>query len=490
MPNPLLLLILDGWGLSVSHPHNAISQARLQFMPYLWNKYPRTQLSASSEHVGLPKPSPGNSQAGHFVLGTGQPYQSAEQLIDSQIEDGTFFLNPTLLLAAQYLQHNSGNLHLVGSISKHTSTSQIRHLFALLRFLREHHFSRTYIHAVLNGQNAGDTGSAHVLAQVENELSKYQQGQIASVTGQYWLSQDGSGRRRFIDSLLGHTQDHADSISDIFTKRYSQSLTDSYFPPTNVTTWPHITGRDIILFLDHSPKILGPVVSELAAYGLFTEPELEQDASFQNILTLTPYAAHISNYATFSPRITKNSLSSELAANGFAQLKISPESKADAVAIAFNGNKNDRHVQEEVIIHPATSNHELEVDPWTPGSQLAGEVINHLQPNQYPFILANFPFADQMAHTGNLPATITACQVIDYYLAHIVPAAQQAGYTTILTSDHGHVEDLSSYSAIGSGGHTENQVPWILIPHSQNTPIYMPSESLILGHQVLRQYLI
>lgn len=490
MLHPLLLLILDGWGVGQPGPHNAISQAKLQFFPYLWNNYPHTKISASGKSVGLPDHQPGNSDSGHLTLGTGQVFTSPAKLVDQAIANGALFSHHQLLAIANYLRQTSANLHLIGEVSQRSNHAQMRHLSALLRFCKEQELPHVQLHAIINGPVAGDIGSQYLLQQLQTSLDNCPDARIASITGQYWLNQDAVGRYRFIDLLQGNARDKQADVSACFQHWYHQGLTDSYIPPTAISSSGKISYDDIVLLFDHQGHIALPLMIELFRAGLFEDPDRpNQSELIPHVYSLTEYRPDQRAHALYAPLKYRNALSAEISANGISQLKIATDTKASSAIQGFNGNRADKFYLEDTIIHPRGSLSQLELDPWTPGSQLAGHIMSNLSPNTFPFILANIPFADELSHTGNFASAVTGCQVIDYYLAHIVPAAQRAGYTTIITSDHGHAEDLSAYQTVGTGGHTTSPVPWLMIPANSQTPIHLPNQTLTDGYRVLRQYL-
>ncbi|HAX23524.1 MAG TPA: phosphoglycerate mutase (2,3-diphosphoglycerate-independent), partial [Chloroflexi bacterium] len=234
---PVILVVLDGWGLAPPGPGNAIAQADTPIFDRLWTSFPHTTLRTSGRDVGLPDGQMGNSEVGHLNLGGGFVVYQSITRIDLAIEDGSFFSNPGLVRAAERARDSQGTLHLVGLVSDGGVHSHIRHLDALLQLAAAHDVDRVAIHAILDGRDTSPTGGVDYLRQVEGMITEHGVGQIASVIGRYF-AMDRDRRwdrtRKAYDLMVrGDGSIAGDPVAAI-EQSYRAGTTDEFIEPISV----------------------------------------------------------------------------------------------------------------------------------------------------------------------------------------------------------------------------------------------------------------
>src|SRR3990167_3271337 len=183
---PVVLVILDGWGIGPEYEGNAVTLANTPHIDRLWQEYPHTQLGASGESVGLPKGVDGNSETGHLNIGAGRVVWQSLSRVDKAIEDGSFFQNEVLLGAIEHAKKNNSRLHLVGLVGPGFVHSSTQHLLALLKLAHQHSFTNVVVHAFTDGRDSAPTAGMQSLSDLEQQMQQLGVGKLASITGRFY----------------------------------------------------------------------------------------------------------------------------------------------------------------------------------------------------------------------------------------------------------------------------------------------------------------
>ncbi|MEP6593288.1 MAG: 2,3-bisphosphoglycerate-independent phosphoglycerate mutase, partial [Acidobacteriota bacterium] len=183
---PLVLIVLDGWGLRADPANNAIAMARTPVYDAMVARYPHARLIASGEAVGLPAGQMGNSEVGHMNMGAGRVVYQDLTRIDKSIRDGELAGVPTLAAAMDRCAGDRHALHLVGLVSDGGVHSHQRHLHALIEMAARRQVARVYVHVITDGRDAAPAGSARYIPELEAAMRKAGVGRIASVVGRYY----------------------------------------------------------------------------------------------------------------------------------------------------------------------------------------------------------------------------------------------------------------------------------------------------------------
>lgn len=496
---PVVLIILDGWGISAPGPGNAITKAKLPYFHQLQSAYPLTQLIASGQAVGLPAGEDGNTEVGHINIGAGQIVFQDLSRINMAIADGSFFLNPNLLKVIKHIQTNHSTLHLMGLIGSGGVHANNEHLFALIKFAKLNNLQKLSLHLFTDGRDSPPTTSPIYISQVQKHLSENNLGIIASISGRYYaLDRDFRWERtqKTYECLTQGIGLKATSPEQAVQNSYLQKKSDEFIEPTIITDnsgtpLSLIRDNDAVIFYNFRvdrPRQLTKafVLPDFAAQAnslafdpladrylhshlpskASVNPPFERQKFLTNLffLTMTEYQASLPVAAIIPPLCVEMPLSRVLSDADIQQLKISETEKERFVTYYFNGQREQPFTAEDwlIIPSPIITTYDLQPEMSTP--QLASALVNKLKSRYYQFIAINIACPDMVAHTGNLAATIKACEAVDSFLSQVIPVVLSLDGAAIIISDHGNAEELINLqSGQIDTEHSANPVPFILV---------------------------
>ncbi len=503
---PMVLLVLDGWGIAPPSAGNAMSQARLPRWDQLISEYPNTKLIASGESVGLPANEVGNSEVGHLTMGVGRTVLESLPRINKAIETGDFYSNRALLKAISYARENNTNLHVCGLIGSGNVHSSTEHLFALLELCKRQSFTRVYLHLFTDGRDAPPQDGAGVMETIEKRLVELQLGQIVSVAGRYYaMDRDARWERtekvyRVMTLGEGAT---ATSASEAIKSSYEQNLTDEFVIPTliNQPGKPPVFIKDgdaMIYFnfrVDRARQLSQVFVLPDFEQGILVESSknsteqkrvstFERPVILKNLcfVTMTEYQHNLPVSAVAYPKIdVEHTLSEVLAQQNLRQFHLAESEKEKMVTYYFDGMRLEPFSGEDIMIVPSSKVGTYDRKPEMSLSEIMREFHLALEKDVYHFIVMNFANPDMVAHSGNLSASIKACEIVDRAVGEIVDVLIERQGTLCITADHGNVEELltydqSSFFFTSSPGtvnteHSNNPVPFVIMnPAFKNNP--------------------
>ncbi len=484
-PKPLVLCILDGWGMGKDNPGNAITEARPVFYNSLWHSYPHTVLLNSGKAVGLPEGLVGNSEVGHLNLGAGRIVYQDLLRINIAIKDGSFYENPSLIKALDHVRKNNSNLHFMGLVSVGSVHSQIEHLYALLEFCKKNHFdpSRVQVHAFTDGRDSPPKSAKPIISKLEDYLKKQHFGPIASVSGRYYaMDRDNRWERteKAYVSLTGLGDLKSPSCLEAIENSYKNGLTDEFIKPTIIVDGTNspigpIATRDTVVFFNYRPDRARQLTKAfvLESFGRTQTSSGQIVETFGRgpkipdlfFATMTQYEAGLPVSATlFAPQEVNMPLSRILSQHGLRQLHIAETEKYAHVTYFFNGGKETPFVGEDRILISSQKVASYDQVPQMSAPEITKQLVNKISSGGYDFIVANYANADMVAHTGNLKATVKAIQVIDNQLQGLVRSVVSFGGGLIITSDHGNAEEMINPKTGGvDTEHNNNSTPCIFI---------------------------
>jgi 2,3-bisphosphoglycerate-independent phosphoglycerate mutase len=476
---PVVLIILDGWGIAPPGPGNAISKAAIPFMQHLSSYYPHGLLDASGEAVGLPKGEAGNTETGHLNIGAGFIVYQDLPRINLAIADGSFFKNFAFHAAIDHARKYESNMHLLGLVGSGGVHSNIEHLLALLQLFKEQGFTRVYLHLITDGRDSPPKSSILYIKEIQAYLDSLGFGEIATVMGRYFAMDRDRRWDRTEKAYLALTQDIGEKGEDvikIINSSYEKNITDEFIIPTIITKkgtpTPRICANDSVIFLNY--RVDRPQQLTKA----FVLDNFEEEA---NIIDFDPYAVkyykkhtpeitalyppfarsskiphlyfvtmteynrnvHVSSVA-FPPQIIAYPLGECISQTGLRQLRVAESEKERFVTYYFNGQREAPLIGEERLIVPSPKVPTYDLKPEMSAPELTQAFLEKLLEKKYDFLLLNFANPDMVAHTGNLAATVSACETVDKCLSQIVPAVLTEGGTLFITGDHGNAEELIS----------------------------------------------
>lgn len=473
IPKPIVLVILDGWGIAPAGPGNAIKLARTPTFDTSWRSYPHTQLSASGETVGLPHGEAGNSEVGHMNLGAGYIVYQDLMRIARAIADGSFFKNEAFLAAIKHVKKNRSHLHLIGLIGPAGVHSHLDHLYALLRLCKDNGLSdNVLLHAFTDGRDAPPTSSQIYLGELSQTIKSLKVGKLASIIGRYY-SMDRDLRwertKKAYDLLVLGVGRKYRLFPKAISDSYKEGITDEFIEPISLTDEKEkplglISDYDAVIFFnfrtDRPRQLTYPFI--MPDFNEFNRESTPKNLYF---VTMTEYedALPVSAVA-FPPHDVPLPLARILSEKNLRQLHLSESEKFPHITYFFNGGREDPFTGEDRIEIPSPKVATYDLKPEMSAFPVTEVLIERIKSGIYDFILVNFANPDMVAHTGVLDAGIKAAGAVDNCLAKLIPIIKAVGGVILITADHGNLETmLNAETGATDTEHNANPVPFIFV---------------------------
>ncbi len=499
MIKPLVLVILDGWGLAPPSAGNAISLSALKVIPALWQTYPHAELDASGVSVGLPDGEDGNTETGHLNIGAGRIVYQALPRINMAISDGSFYQNAAFAEAITYATQHHSNLHLLGLLSDSGVHASREHLYALMRLMKERGAQvPLYLHLFTDGRDSPPNCAKRFLAEVEAQCAALGVGKIATILGRYYaMDRDHRWERteRAYRALTEPIETRAPSASAAIDVSYTKGKTDEFVEPTVIVDssgnpLPRIMNHDAVIFYNYridrprqltrafvladfedqqAPVAFDPyavkyfhkhIVTEEVAARPFTRRVTIPNVFF---VTMTEYERNLPCVVAFPPEPIPSPLASVFAERKMHQLHATETEKERFVTYYFNGLREEPFPGEDRLIVPSPKVATYDLLPQMSAETLTTRILDRLSLDVYAFIVVNFPNPDMIGHTGNIPAAVRACEATDACVGKIVTKVLALSGTCIVTGDHGNVEEMLGPHGEVDTEHSVNTVPFIMV---------------------------
>ncbi len=526
MTKPIVLIVMDGWGLAPPGPGNAISLSKLTHIPRYWASYPHTELLASGEAVGLPDGEDGNTETGHINIGAGRIVYQDLPRINMSIADGNFYKNEAFIGAIQYAVTHHSNLHIMGLIGNGGVHSNREHLYALLELVKQRQFpSKVYLHLFTDGRDSPPKAAVRYISEVEDKCAQFGTGVIATVMGRYYaMDRDGRWERtqKAYEALTQPVARNASSAKEAIEQAYTEGKTDEFIDPTIICDkdgkpYPRITNHDAVIFYNFRidrPRQLtrafvlpdfetggGMISFDPYAVKYYHKHVVEMESRLKpftravvlpNIffVTMTEYERNLSCTIAFPPQLVKMPLGRICSDLNCRQLRIAETEKERFVTYYLNGMREDPFPGEDRLIVPSPKVATYDLMPEMAAYQLTEKFLDRLAIGVYSLIVINFANVDMVAHSGNIEAAVKACEVVDACIGKIVPEVLAQDGTCIITADHGNVEEMLGPNGEVDTEHSTFPVPFIMIDKAfDNYPQMLPKGKLadiaptILAHK-------
>lgn len=469
-PRPLVLMILDGWGITQNYSGNAVAQANTPNFDNLVKSYPATTLKASGESVGLPWGKSGNSEVGHLNLGLGRIVYQDLPKINRSISDGTFYNNPVLLAAVKNALDNNANLHIMGLVSNGGVHSSLEHLSSLLVLAKKHGIKQVYVHAFLDGRDTPHNSARAYLKDLQRTFNEYQIGKIASMSGRFYaMDRDNHWDRiekAYKAMVLGQGNTATD-VAQAIEDSYAKQIFDEEFVPTvmfeNGQPVCKIIDGDSLIFFNFRPDRARQITKAFALPGF---DKFEKTGFMKRLyfVCMTEYERSIPVEVAFPARVTVNSLGEIISRAGLKQLRIAETEKYAHVTYFFNGGGDTKSNGEVHQLVPSPAVDSYDQKPEMSALEVTDKVIKAVNEDSYDFILINYANADMVGHSGNLLATEKAVEVLDRCLGKVVNSVLAKNGAVLITADHGNAEiKYNLQTGQMSKEHTTNPVPFIVV---------------------------
>lgn len=460
---PVLLAILDGFGLREEVKGNAIELAKKPNFDYLWNTYPHTTLDASGKEVGLPKGQMGNSEVGHMNIGAGRLVYQPQELININIETGEFFHNSEILKVIEHVKVNQSKLHIMGLISDGGVHSHINHLLAILDMCQQNNIEKLYLHLFTDGRDVDPKSGYSYLQKVEEKLKELGIGTIATLGGRYYgMDRDNNYDRlkKAYDVIVNGEGPREKSISQFIEESYRRNITDEFLTPTIFDDSGNIEENDGIIVFNYRKDRLREILTAI------TNPNFEEMevVRFHNVKTVTMFPvvdSVIANHAFCDSKLT-NILGEYISAKGLTQLRIAETEKYAHVTFFFDGGKEVDYPNEKKILIPSPKVATYDLKPEMSIEIVTNTLLKELEENIYDLIILNYANCDMVGHTGNLEAAMKAVEAVDKNLGRVYEKIKELGGILLVTADHGNCELMVDECDNIITSHTTNKVPFIL----------------------------
>jgi len=473
---PLILIILDGWGLCKPSRGNAVSLAKTPTMDGLMKKYPMTRLHAHGKYVGLPPRQVGNSEAGHMNIGAGRLVVQDVVKISKAIDNGTFYKNSAFMGALRHVRKMKSKMHIMGLLSDGQSPhSDPKHLNAILKLCRDNKVEEVCIHLFTDGRDSPPYASLKLVADLEKTLKKNEK--IVTVMGRFYgmnRKKKWSRTEKAFNALVYNKGRKVSSAQTAITESYNKGEKDEFIEPYIIEYKKgentRIDDGDSIIFFNlRSDRARQLAKAFMQAdfnkmnFGSFKRKKRLEHLFF---VAMTDFGPDLDDILIAYPGIDLKS-TLPMALSNLSQLYISESEKYAHVSYFFNGGYSGSVAGEKHHIISSPDVRSYDVVPGMCSKELTEVVISNLKKSRKPkfdFTMLNFAAPDMVAHTGNLQAGIKCCEIVDSLLGKIVKEYLAKNGTVIITADHGNVEEMINLKTGEiDTKHSTFPVPFILI---------------------------
>lgn len=473
---PLVLIVLDGYGLSAVKENNPMAIAKTPHMDDLLSHYPYGVLDASGIAVGLPWGEVGNSEVGHLNLGAGLVVYQNLPRINIAIENKSFHSTEAFLKAAEHVKKNNSKLHLLGIASTGGVHGHIDHLKALVEFCHQQKQKDVFIHCITDGRDSSPQSGVEFLKDLQKTLKKEKTGTIATLCGRYFAMDRNNAwdrTKRAYDVLTQGTGEQFRDPIDALKSAYKKKVDDEQLEPVVITgrgkePMALIGDNDAVIFFnfreDRARQIAQAFVEEEFA-------GFERQVRPKNLFfaTMTEYEAGLPVSAVaFPPQHIQHPFGWLVAQKKMKQLRIAETEKYAHVTYFFNGGHEDIYENEDRILVQSPKVKTYDLKPEMSANEVADKLCAEIEKKKYDFCLVNFANADMVGHTGNMGATVEAIKTVDACVAQVVAANLKVGGITAITADHGNAEIIVDPLSGGMNKeHSTSAIPFILVDESR-----------------------
>ena len=468
---PVLLVVLDGWGIRAQREANAIAIAGTPNMEALAREFPSAALETSGLSVGLPEGQMGNSEVGHTNLGAGRIVYQDLVRINRAVEDGSFYKNDALLLAARRAKEQGGALHLMGLVSDGGVHSHVDHLHACIELARREGVAKVFVHAFMDGRDTPPKSGLDYMRQVENRLKETGYGKIATVSGRYYaMDRDKRWDRvklAYEAMVKGEGHKVASGVGAM-ERAYGAGETDEFVKPSVIVDGDGkpvgaIRDGDAVLFFNFRSD-RAREITRAVADPAFKDFDRGTPPQLSAYVCMTQYDETFTYPIAYAPQDLSEIFPEIVARSGARQLRTAETEKYAHVTFFFNGGRETVFQNEDRILVPSPRDVKTyDQKPEMSAREVADKLSAALSTGQYGFVLANFANPDMVGHTGIVDAAVKAVKVVDECIGKLWQVCQKMGIAMLITADHGNCEMMTDpVTGQPHTAHTLNPVPFIL----------------------------
>lgn len=467
---PVVLMILDGYGLNDNCEANAVCEGKTPIMDQLMSQCPFVKGQASGLAVGLPDGQMGNSEVGHLNMGAGRIVYQELTRITKSIEDGDFFSNEALMAAVENCKKNDSSLHMFGLVSDGGVHSHITHIYGLLELAKRNGLSKVYVHCFLDGRDTPPASGKEYVEKLEAKMKEIGVGAVASVAGRYYaMDRDNRWDRveKAYNALVKGVGETAESAAAGIQASYDNDVTDEFVLPTVVVKdgapLATIKDNDSVIFYNFRPDRAREITRTLCDDDF---NGFDRGARVKTtFVCFTEYDITIGNklVAFVKDEIT-NTFGEFLAKNGLKQARIAETEKYAHVTFFFNGGVEEPNEGEDRILVKSPKVATYDLKPEMSAYEVCDKLVDAIKSDKYDVIIINFANPDMVGHTGVETAAIKAIEAVDECVGKAVDAIKEVDGQMFICADHGNAEQLiDETTGEPFTAHTTNPVPFILV---------------------------
>jgi len=469
MKKPLLLCIMDGFGLNPAEEGNAIHLANTPNLDKLFAQYPNTQLAASGMAVGLPDGQMGNSEVGHTNIGAGRIVYQELTRITKSIADGDFFENEALLAAVENCKKNGTALHIMGLLSDGGVHSHNTHIYAIAELAKRAGLTDVFVHCFLDGRDVPPASGKDFVQEMMDKLAEIGVGKVATVMGRYYaMDRDNRWDRvekAYRAMAFGEGNEVACGVCAV-ANSYKEDVTDEFVVPAVVTENGEAVGKirenDSVVFANFRPDRAREITR------VFVDPDFDgfKRAYFPvHFVCMTQYDKTMPNVdVAFKPQVLTNTLGEYLSKNGLSQLRIAETEKYAHVTFFFNGGVEKVSEGEEraLINSPKVATYDLQ--PEMSAVEVTDTLMEKLDTLDLDVVILNFANCDMVGHTGIMECAVKAVETVDTCVGRVADKILSMGGAMLITADHGNADQMIDPETNGAfTAHTTFPVPFIVV---------------------------
>ena len=466
---PVMLMILDGFGIAPKSEGNAVSLAKKTNLDKLFEKYPTSELQASGLQVGLPEGQMGNSEVGHLNIGSGRIVYQELTRITKAISDGDFFENKALKIAMENAKKSGTTLHLMGLLSDGGVHSHINHLKGLLEFVKKEGIQNVYVHAFMDGRDVAPSSGKEFIEKTEAMMAEVGVGKIATVSGRYYaMDRDNRWERVELayNALVLGKGETANSAVEAMKNSYHDNKTDEFVLPTVITengnAIANIKNGDSVIFFNFRPDRAREITRAIndKEFAGFKRETLNL-----TFVTMTQYDKTLEGVnVAYTPQSLANTLGEYVSSKGLNQLRIAETEKYAHVTFFFNGGVEKENSGEDRIVIPSPKVATYDLKPEMSAYEVTEELLSRLDSNKYDMIILNFANPDMVGHTGIVDAAVKAIEAVDECVGNVVNKVLEMDGCVFITADHGNAETMIDFSTGNPfTAHTIHPVPFVWV---------------------------
>lgn len=467
MNKKVILMILDGWGISPNKNISAVDQAKTPFIDSISNNYPTAQLRTDGLHVGLPNGQMGNSEVGHMNLGAGRIVYQDLAKINLAVQQNTIAQEPALQKAFEYALKNNKKVHFIGLLSNGGVHSHTNHLKGLLNAAINFGLQKCHIHIFTDGRDVDPKSGVEYIKDIQKFILNTPI-KIASVIGRYYaMDRDKRWERVKLayDLLVQGKGKKTNNIIESIQESYENGITDEFIEPIvveqNGSKSVVIENDDVVIFYNFRTD-RGRQLTEVLSQTDFIEFGMQK--LNLHYVTLTNYDESYKNVSVvYDKENITQTLGEVLEKANKKQIRIAETEKYPHVTFFFSGGREKPFKGETRILKNSPKVATYDLKPEMSAFELKDALIKELKKEETDFVCLNFANGDMVGHTGNMQAAIKACEVVDQCAKEVIETALKHNYTTLVIADHGNCETMINPDGSPNTAHTTNPVPLILV---------------------------